>query len=58
MVDNGVGLLTTTSKLAAHTNKIQTPLAKAAIDECIWSECYFVVFVVPGRKDAKRTPMS
>ena len=41
MVDNGVNLLTTTSKLAAHTNKIQTPLAKAAIDECIWSECYF-----------------
>ena len=27
MVDNGVGLLTTTSKLAAHTNKLQIPFS-------------------------------
>ena len=27
------------------------------MDECIWSECHFVVFVVTGRKDANRTPM-
>ena len=58
MVDNGADLQTTTSKIVAHTNKIQIPFAMAAIDECIWMKCYFVVFVLPDEKDAKRTPMS